>query len=138
MNRRTRVLWVPALASIVFTVAWFVLTFRTLYVARALTAVISDPERLEDPVFAMLLIHSPLILAGAVGAFLSWRSGGSAWERIAAGGTPVVAFLVAAQLAGFIGGMTANPWGVVLLPALYALLGVLPFLFPGPPSARRA
>ncbi|MFQ5778014.1 MAG: hypothetical protein ACE5IP_08400 [Terriglobia bacterium] len=138
MSHRFRVLWLPALLAVAAAIVWRVLTFGTLLVARVVVSVVQDRELLEDPVFSLLLIHTPLLVAGGLGAFLSWRFGGRPWERLAAGASPVLVFFLSAVFVQLYSGGSPIVRSVVLLPAMFLLLGTLPFLVPTSPAKKGA
>ena len=133
MNHRTKVLWLPGMA--------------TLLGASALLAVIQfagfQPRLVWFGRHAMLFYWHWLValpLFGASGAYLSQRARGSILARLAAGLSPVLVMLITMCLilpwAVAMDGLSAlliSSFGVgltnwVALPALALLIGELPFL----------
>jgi hypothetical protein len=133
MNHRTKVLWLPGMA--------------TLLGASALLAVIQfagfQPRLVWFGRHAMLFYWHWLVALpffGALGAYLSQRARGSIWARLAAGLSPVLVMLITMCLilpwAVAMDGLSAlliTSFGVgltnwVAFPALALLIGELPFL----------
>jgi hypothetical protein len=144
MNDRTRQLWLPGLASFCaamiceLTLGAGALSGESLFYSHA-----------KQLMFASLLVAQ--LCCGAVGAFLSRRAGGNRSARIAAALFPcgillVTMFIVIAICA--IGRATGLAFAaldlsllikpvfvVVLVPSIAMLLGALPFLSDGKPTA---
>jgi hypothetical protein len=140
MSRSMKTFWLPGLISLTaFHLLWTAGTLVGLQVQFLNLGFVTIPVHLS------LILALPLI--GALGAYLSLRSGGSRWERLAAGIFPAIPLAVGYPIARLVNRVvhytanTAPPTlthasGLLLMvlaivgQVLSLLVGVLPFLRP--------
>lgn len=130
MNKRTKIFWLPALASLTGAMAGLMISttvgLQPLSVARGwATAVAYIPWVFMLP------------LCGAAGAYLSRRGGGPRWARLGAALFPVIAMACLIGSLNLMGEFVyAKPKGLYfstavllggILPGIALLLGALPF-----------
>lgn len=135
LSQRTRSLWLPAMMNLTLSFGLFI---------------ILDGLNLDEPGIALAgnLAKAfripwllPLPVLGAVGALLARRAQASRAERVIAGLAPSLVWLAVLAVIGLIlvldrrdfGGVPLHDFmlsavGLVILPAVALLLGVLPFL----------
>ena len=142
LSQRARALWLPAIVNLTLMVAWFV---------------ILDHWNLDEPgiITAGHIAKAfripwllPLPVLGAVGALLARRAQASRAERLIAGLAPslvwlatlaALALIFAVDRRDFSGvplhDLALSAVGLVILPGLALLMGVLPFLRNSEPVA---
>jgi len=147
MKRRICSFWLPALFTLVGASGSFVAcqVFRLrphLYVLR--------DYGLHGAIWTVELVLywwwlAMLAVFGAIGAYLSMRSGGNLWDRLAASLSPSLFVITVMCVIFAIGGhdllqhlgvgLGAVEW--VVIPGGASLLGALPFLFQAKPAQAR-
>jgi hypothetical protein len=133
MNRRSKVIWLPACAAVILAGAWFIFIPRILVFVSWTFRIPLDREHSWN---YLLIAMVPLSVAGMLAAGLSWRAGGRRWERLTAAEASLGMFFVsqvyALQRSGGLGTAQLKTAVVgILLFAGYLLAGALPFLLPG-------
>lgn len=145
LSQRTSSLWLPAIVNLTLTTAVLFTLDRLNLNAPGIATAGHIAKAFRIP---WLL---PLPVLGAVGAQLARRAQASGAERLIAGLAPslvwlaalaVVALIFACDRRDFAGGSSLNSLalsalGLVILPALALLLGVLPFLRDSKPVAAQ-
>jgi len=136
MNQRSRTLWLPGLVTL--TLASVLLMVMQLFAFSRPRVYWVDGVNVEVGLFWLL----SLVPCGALGAYMSWRAGGTRWNSILASLFPSITmlgvFCVVLPIAVFIERNTyvihhLRSFGLALLawtmvPAVPSLLGALPVL----------
>lgn len=94
LNRRTRSLWLPALANLAAASLFTLVLTKISLLPRFVEGLNSGTGRW---LYLVWLFSCPLF--GALGAFLSRRAGGSRFARVAAGTFPAIAMFVLCMVA---------------------------------------